>query len=109
MNKGRGMVLAIAVVLVCLAWAAVLALNLVPELRGDFGWQIILRVVQAGLWFHPLIWLVVTVLDVIAIVSILKSSVDSGTKLLWCVLVILLPVLGMILYFLMGPGRKAAV
>ena len=59
--------------------------------------------------FHPLIWLVVTVLDVIAIVSILKSSADSGTKLLWCVLVILLPVLGMILYFLMGPGRKAAV
>ncbi len=58
---------------------------------------------------NPLLWLVVTVLDVIAIVSILKSSADSGTKLLWCVLVILLPVLGMILYFLMGPGRKAAV
>jgi hypothetical protein len=58
---------------------------------------------------NPLVWLVVTVLDVIAIVSILKSSADSGTKLLWCVLVILLPVLGMVLYFLMGPGRKAAV
>jgi hypothetical protein len=58
---------------------------------------------------NPLVWLVVTVLDIIAIVSILKSSADSGTKLLWCVLVILLPVLGMILYFLMGPGRKAAV
>ena len=58
---------------------------------------------------NPIVWLVVTVLDVIAIVSILKSSADSGTKLLWCVLVILLPVLGMVLYFLMGPGRKAAV
>jgi phospholipase D-like protein len=58
---------------------------------------------------NPLVWLVVTVLDVIAIVSILKSSADSGTKLLWCVLVILLPVLGMVLYFLMGPGRKTAV
>ena len=58
---------------------------------------------------HPLVWLVVTVLDIIAIVSILKSSADSGTKLLWCVLVILLPVLGMVLYFLMGPGRRAAV
>ena len=30
---------------------------------------------------HPLMWLVVTVLDVIAIVSIVKSSADSGTKL----------------------------
>jgi hypothetical protein len=58
---------------------------------------------------HPLVWLVVTVLDVIAIVSILKSSADSGTKLLWCVLVILLPVLGMILYFVMGPGRRSVV
>ena len=58
---------------------------------------------------HPLVWLVVTVLDVIAIVSILKSSADSGTKLLWCVLVILLPVIGMILYFVMGPGRRSVV
>ena len=58
---------------------------------------------------HPLVWLVVTILDVIAIVSILKSSADSGTKLLWCVLVILLPVLGMILYFVMGPGRRSVV
>ena len=58
---------------------------------------------------HPLVWLVVTVLDVIAIVSILKSSADTGTKLLWIVLVILLPVLGMILYFLMGPGRRSVV
>jgi len=59
--------------------------------------------------FHPLMWLVVTVLDVIAIVSIVKSSADSGTKLLWCVLVILLPVIGMILYFVMGPGRRSVV
>ena len=58
---------------------------------------------------HPLVWLVVTVLDVIAIVSILKSSADSGTKILWVVLVILLPVVGMILYFLMGPGRRSVV
>lgn len=58
---------------------------------------------------HPLVWLIVTVLDVIAIVSILKSSADTGTKLLWIVLVILLPVIGMILYFLMGPGRRTVV
>jgi hypothetical protein len=58
---------------------------------------------------HPLVWLVVTVLDVIAIVSILKSSADSGTKILWALLVIFLPVLGMILYFLMGPGRRSVV
>jgi hypothetical protein len=60
-------------------------------------------------FYHPVFWLLVTVLDVIAIISVLKSGADSGTKLLWIILVILLPVLGMILYFLMGPGRRKVV
>ena len=51
-------------------------------------------------------WVVVTVLDIIALVSLLKSGADSGTKILWALLIILLPLLGMILYFLMGPGRR---
>ncbi len=58
---------------------------------------------------HPLLWLVVTVLDVIAIVSILKSSADSGTKILWFLLVVFLPVIGMVLYFVMGPGRRNTI
>jgi len=51
----------------------------------------------------------VFVLDIIAIVSILKSSAESGTKILWVLLVILLPFLGMILYFAMGPGRRTVI
>ena len=58
---------------------------------------------------YSLLGVIVLILDVIAIVSILKSGADTGTKLLWCLLVILLPVIGMVLYFLMGPGRRAAV
>jgi hypothetical protein len=53
-----------------------------------------------------LLAVLVFVLDIIAIVSILKSSADSGTKILWMLLVILLPFIGMILYFAMGPGRR---
>jgi hypothetical protein len=56
-----------------------------------------------------LLGVLVLVFDIIAIVSILKSSADSGTKLLWIVLVILLPFLGMILYFAMGPGRRTVI
>ena len=56
-----------------------------------------------------LLGVVVFVLDIIALVSLLKSGVDSGTKILWALLIILLPVLGMILYFLMGPGRRRVV
>ena len=58
---------------------------------------------------YPILWLLVTILDIIAIVSILKSGADTGTKLLWIILVILLPVLGMILYFVMGPGRRKVI
>jgi Phospholipase_D-nuclease N-terminal len=53
--------------------------------------------------------LLVLVLDIIALVSVLKSSADSGTKILWALLIIFLPVLGMVLYFLMGPGRRKVV
>ena len=56
-----------------------------------------------------LIGILVFVLDIIALVSILKSSADSATKLLWMLLVILLPFIGMILYFAMGPGRRTVV
>ena len=56
-----------------------------------------------------LIGLVVFVLDIIAIVSILKSSADGATKILWMLLVILLPFIGMILYFAMGPGRRSVI
>jgi len=56
-----------------------------------------------------LIGLAVLVLDVIALVSLLKSSADSGTKILWALLIILLTVVGMILFFLMGPGRRKVV
>ena len=53
-----------------------------------------------------LIGLVILVLDVIALVSLLQSGADTGTKILWVILIILLPFIGMVLYFLMGPGRR---
>ncbi len=56
-----------------------------------------------------LLGVLVFVLDIIAIVSILKSSAETGTKILWMLLVILLPFLGMILYFAMGPGRRTVI
>jgi hypothetical protein len=56
-----------------------------------------------------LVSVVILVLDVIALVSLLKSGADAGTKILWALLIILLPVLGMILYFLMGPGRRKVI
>jgi beta-lactamase regulating signal transducer with metallopeptidase domain len=36
---------------------AVIVHELAHVLRSDFGWQLVLRILQAVLWFHPLIWL----------------------------------------------------
>lgn len=53
----------------------------------------------------PLIGLVVLVLDIIAIVDCLKSNADTVKKLLWILVILCLPLLGMILFFLLGRGR----
>ncbi len=53
-----------------------------------------------------LIGLVILVLDVIAILDIFKSSLDSGKKALWIVLILLLPILGLILYYLLGKKKS---
>ncbi len=41
--------------------------------------------------------------DIWAIVNILQSSASSEKKLIWIVAVVLLPVLGLILWFFLGP------
>ncbi|MFZ5801606.1 MAG: PLDc N-terminal domain-containing protein [Candidatus Omnitrophota bacterium] len=46
--------------------------------------------------------LIVLVLDIWAIVEVVKSSLTMGMKILWIVLILVLPVLGLILYFFLG-------
>jgi hypothetical protein len=54
---------------------------------------------------YPLFGLVVLVLDIIAIVDCLKSNADTVKKLLWILLILFLPLIGMLLYFLVGRGK----
>jgi succinate dehydrogenase/fumarate reductase cytochrome b subunit len=50
------------------------------------------------------IWgLIVLIADVWAIVNILQSGADTGKKVLWTVVVVVLPVLGFILWYFLGP------
>ena len=46
--------------------------------------------------------------DVWAIINIFQSSVSNEKKLLWILVVVLLPLLGLILWFLLGPRDRAA-
>ena len=44
--------------------------------------------------------------DIWALMNILQSSVGNDKKLLWVVVVVLLPVIGLILWFFMGPRNR---
>ena len=59
--------------------------------------------------FRQSLWgVLVLIADIWAIVNILQSGADTGKKVLWTVVVILLPVLGFILWFFLGPRTGKA-
>ena len=49
-----------------------------------------------------LVGAVILLLDIFAIVSVLLGSSEVIRKLLWIAVILLLPVVGMVLYFLIG-------
>ena len=55
-----------------------------------------------GLW-----GILVLIADVWAIVNILQSSETTGKKVFWTVLVLILPVLGFILWLILGPRGRS--
>ena len=55
---------------------------------GDFG---ILGLIHLALWVY-------------AVMQIFKSSASTGEKVLWIVIVAVLPLLGIIAWYFMGPG-----
>jgi phospholipase D-like protein len=69
-------------------------------MSGPWGW-----------WFdggrkrgvvYSIVGIIVLVLDIIALVKLWGGSSSIERKLLWTVLILLLPILGMVLYFLIG-------
>jgi len=49
-----------------------------------------------------LIYLIVLVIDVIVVMDILRSNKDMEKKILWIIAVIFLPILGPVLYYVIG-------
>jgi hypothetical protein len=58
--------------------------------------------------YQGLFGLVVLIADVWAIVNVFQSGADTGRKVLWTVLIIILPVLGFILWYFLGPKTVRA-
>jgi len=57
---------------------------------------------------YNLLWLVILVLDIIAIIKVLGGRGSTQHKLLWTILILVLPLLGMILYFTIGQSSADA-
>lgn len=57
---------------------------------------------------HVILGLIILVLDIVAIFSVLGGTSPAGRKLLWVVVILLFPVIGVILYFLIGQSPKDA-
>ena len=60
--------------------------------------------------YGGIIGLLILIADIWAIINIMGSGASTGAKVLWTVLVVVLPVLGLIIWFFAGPrgGRATA-
>ena len=71
--------------------------TVIPHLAGWLGTpEIIILVVIASLIIIPLV----------ALIDILRSDFESNDKLVWIIVVLLLPLLGSVLYFIIGVNKK---
>ena len=53
--------------------------------------------------FHGIWGLLILALDIWAIINIFQSSATNEKKALWIIAVVLLPLLGLILWYFLGP------
>lgn len=58
--------------------------------------------------YTGLLGILVLIADVWALVNVMQSSRDTGTKVVWIVIILLLPILGFLIWYFAGPktGRS---
>ncbi|MCH9697168.1 MAG: PLD nuclease N-terminal domain-containing protein [Gammaproteobacteria bacterium] len=53
--------------------------------------------------YGGVIGLVILVLDIWGLLNVVQSHATLGMKVFWCVVILLLPIIGLVLWFLLGP------
>lgn len=56
-----------------------------------------------GIEIGGLLGLIILIADVYAIVKTIQSAATTGTKVLWIVIILVLPVVGFLLWLFLGP------
>jgi succinate dehydrogenase/fumarate reductase cytochrome b subunit len=64
--------------------------------------------IMANIGYNGLWGLLILAGDIWAIINIFQSSVSNEKKLLWIIVVLLLPLVGLILWYFLGPRGRAA-
>ena len=62
-----------------------------------------------GSTFNGLIGLIILALDIWAIINVIKSGAGAGAKILWVLLIIFLPVLGLVIWAIAGPRGNVRI
>ena len=62
-----------------------------------------------GSSFNGLVGLIILALDIWAIINVLKSGAEVGMKIIWVLLILLLPVLGLIIWAIAGPRGNVRI
>lgn len=58
-------------------------------------------------FMEAVLGLLILVADIYAIIKILQSSASGLKKLIWVLVVLIFPVIGLIVWFFAGPGGKS--
>ena len=56
-----------------------------------------------GFEYGGIIGLIILALDIWAILRVIQSGVSTGAKVIWILVILVLPVLGLIIWLLAGP------
>ena len=56
--------------------------------------------------FSGIIGLLILIADIYAILNIFQSSAKTAEKILWTLLVLFLPLIGLVIWYFAGPGKK---
>jgi len=56
-----------------------------------------------GFEYGGILGLIIVALDIWAIVRVLQSGASSGAKVLWVLIILILPVIGLIVWLVAGP------
>ena len=58
---------------------------------------------------NSIIGLIILVLDIIAIIDVVRSHMTTGQKVLWVLGILIFPVIGMILYYVLKKRNPVSV